>query len=154
MKTGAPLDAFQRHLRALWRAETLIARFKLAALLKKSGLLVFAGLIAVFGLAMLNFAAYRALTPLWGEVWALIAVAFGDFAVAGLLILVAASGRDTSELTLANELRDQAIAALDLDARLAVDDVTRVVRRPMQYAECTSATIGAIVAALLRHRGK
>jgi len=150
--TEEVLDAVQRHLRALWRAEMLIAQIKLAALLKRSGLMVFAGLIAVFGLATLNFAAYRALTPLWGEVWALVAVAAGDFVIAGILVLMAARTSDAPELPLANELRDQAVAALELDARLAVDGVTGFVRRPVQLAGSASAILVSIVSALLRAR--
>lgn len=152
MRTEETLDAIQRHLRALWRAEMLIVQIKLGALLKRSGLMILAGLIAVFGLATLNFAAYRALTPLWGEVWALVAVAVGDFVVAGLLILLASRSSDTPELALANELRDQAIAALELDARLAVDEVTGFVRRPVQVAGSASAILASIIAALLRAR--
>jgi hypothetical protein len=130
----------------------LIAQIKLAALVKRSGLMIFAGLIAVFGLATLNFAAYRALTPLWGEVWALVAVAVGDFVVAGLLALMAAGTSEAPELPLATELRDQAVAALELDARLAVDEVTGFVRRPVQLAGSASAILASIISALLRAR--
>ena len=152
MKFDETLEAVQRHLRALWRAEMLIAQIKLAALLKKSGLMIFAGLIAVFGLATLNFAAYRALSPLWGEVWALVAVAVGDFVIAGILILIAARTSDAPELPLANELRDQAVAALELDAQVAVDEVTGFVRRPVQLAGSASAILAAIITAFLRAR--
>lgn len=152
MRSEETLDAIQRHLRALWRAEMLIAQIKLAALLKRTGLMAFAGLVAVFGLATLNFAAYRALTPLWGEVWALVAVALGDFIIAGVLVLMAARNSDAPELPLANELRDQAIAALELDARLAVDEMTGFVRRPVQLAGSASAILASIITALLRTR--
>jgi hypothetical protein len=152
VKPDDALVALQRHLRALWRAELLIAQIKLAALLKRSGLVIFAGVIAVFGLATLNFAAYRALTPLWGEVWALVAVALGDFVIAGILILIAARTADAPEIPLAQELRDQAIAALELDARLAVDEVSGFVRRPVQLAGSASAILASIISVLLRMR--
>jgi uncharacterized membrane protein len=145
---ASPTDAIQRHLRALWRAEMLIAQIKLGALMKKGGLMLFAGLVAVFGLATLNFAAYRALAPLWGEVWALVAVAAADFVIAGILALVAMRSSEAPELQLANELRDQAIAALELDVRLAVDEV----RRPVQLAGSASAILASIITALLRAR--
>jgi hypothetical protein len=154
VRTEDSRDAFQRHLRALWRAETLIAQIKLAALLKKSALMLFAGLIAIFGLATLNFAAYRALIPLWGDVWALVAVGAGDFVIAGLLVLLASRTSDSPELPLANELRDEAVAALELDARLAFDDATRFVRRPVQFAGSASAALLSIIASLLRMRRK
>jgi hypothetical protein len=130
----------------------LIAQIKLTALIKRSGLMIFAGLIAVFGLATLNFAAYQALTPIWGEVWALVAVALGDFVIAGILILIAARTSDAPEMPLAQELRDQAIAALELDARLAVDEVTGFVRRPVQLAGSASAILASIITAFLRAR--
>lgn len=152
MRTEETLDAFQRHLRAVWRAETLIAQIKLGELLKRTGLVVFAGLIAIFGLATLNFAAYRALTPLWGDVWALVAVAVGDFVIAGLLIMLASRSGKSSDLALATELRDQAFAALELDARLAVDEVSSLVRRPVQFAGSASAILASIIAAILRRR--
>ena len=71
MKTEDTVRAFQRHLRALLRAELLIAEIKLGVLLRKTALVAFAGVIAVFGLATLNIAAYNVLAPIWGEVWAL-----------------------------------------------------------------------------------
>jgi hypothetical protein len=154
VKPEDTLDAMQRHLRTLWRAETLIAQIKLAALLKKSGLIAFAGLIAVFGMATLNVAAYRALTPVWGDVWALVAVAVGDFLIAGILVAIASHIAEGRELPLVNEMRDEAIEALELDARLAIDQVTGFVRRPVQLAGTATAAIASIIAALLgRRRG-
>ena len=50
-----------RHLRILWRAERVIAETRLRILLRRSMLYALAGLIAVFGLAMLNVAAFYAL---------------------------------------------------------------------------------------------
>ncbi len=51
MKAEESVRSFQRHLRALLRAELLIAEIKLNALLKKTMLMAVAGVIAVFGLA-------------------------------------------------------------------------------------------------------
>jgi hypothetical protein len=152
VRTEETLDAFQRHLRALLRAETLIAQIRLGEFFKRTGLVIFAGLIAIFGLATLNFAAYRALTPFWGEVWALVAVAVSDFVIAGLLVMLASRSSKSSDLALAQELRDQACAALELDARLAVDEVSSLVRRPAQFAGSASAILASIIAAILRYR--
>lgn len=152
MKIDDTLDAFQRHLRALLRAEMLLAEIKLGALARKSVLMIFAGLIAVFGLATLNFAAYRALVPLSGDVWALVAVAAGDFAIAVVLVLLASRKTISPELPLANELRNQAMAALELDARLARDEAVELVRRPVRIAGSVSAMLASIIATLLRAR--
>ena len=113
MKAEDTVRSFQRHLRALLRAELLIAEIKLNALLKKTMLMAVAGVIAVFGLATLNVAAYHLLVPIWGDLWALVAVAAGDFVITGALMLAAARPSKAPTLPLATELRDQAIAALD-----------------------------------------
>lgn len=150
MNAEEAFKVFQRHLRALLRAELLIAEIKLGAMLKKTALMIVAGLIAVFGLATLNVAAYHALEPIWGDVWALLAVAAGDFVIAGILILAASRPASTPELRLATELRDQSVEAIELDARLAIGEVTSFVRWPLK----TATSILSIIAELLRNRRK
>ena len=152
MNTDETLNAFRRHFRALWRAEMVIAEIKLGALVKKVGLVFVAGFIALFGLATLNFAAYKALVPIWGDVLALVAVAIGDFVIAGILVALASRTPRKPEIELANELRDQAVTALELDARLAVEDVTARVRRPLMIARSASGSLISIIMALLRSR--
>ena len=152
MSTEENLNAFLRHLRALWRAESTIAEIKLGLLAKRSGLMAFAGLIGAFGLAMLNVAAYFALAPIWGDVWAMVAVAVADFVIAGILIAVANRQSKEPEIALAGELRDQAIEAIELDARIAVDEVSGFVRRPVQVAGTASAALISIITAILRAR--
>jgi hypothetical protein len=152
VNTDETLNAFLRHLRALWRAESTIAEIKLGLLAKRSGLMAFAGLIGAFGLAMLNVAAYFALAPAWGDVWAMVAVAAVDFVIAGILILMASRQSKDPEIALASELRDQAIEAIELDARIAVDEVSGFVRRPVQVAGTASAALISIITAILRAR--
>jgi hypothetical protein len=152
VNTDESLSAFLRHLRALWRAETLIAEIKLGLLARRSGLMLFAGLIAAFGLAMLNVAVYLALAPAWGDVGAMVAVAIGDFVIAGLLFMTASRQTKDPEIALASELRDQAIEAIELDARIAVDEVSGFVRRPVQVAGTASAALISIITAILRAR--
>ena len=152
MNTDEPINAAMRHLRALWRAEMVIAELKLGILVKKSGMLAFAGLIGVFGLAMLNVAAYLALAPIWGEVLGMVAVGIGDFVIAAILVVLAGRSSKEPEIALASELRDQAVEALELDARIAVDEVTGFVRRPVQVAGSASAALISLVTAILRAR--
>ena len=152
MNTDESLSAFLRHLRALWRAETLIAEIKLGLLAKRSGLMLFAGLIAAFGLAMLNVAVYLALAPVWSDVGAMVAVAIGDFVIAGILFMLASRQTKDPEIALASELRDQAIEAIELDARIAVDEVSGFVRRPVQVAGTASAALISIITEILRAR--
>ena len=114
--------------------------------------LLFAGLIGAFGLAMLNAAAYLALRPIWGEVWAMVAVAIADFIIAGILAFLAMRQSREAEVALASEIRDQAIEGIELDARLAVDEVAGFVRRPVQVAGSASAALISIITAILRAR--
>jgi len=90
--------------------------------------------------------------PIWGDVLALVAVAIGDFVIAGILVALASRTPRKPEIELANELRDQAVTALELDARLAVEDVTARVRRPLMIARSASGSLISLIMALLRSR--
>jgi hypothetical protein len=114
-----PLDAVTRHVRLLVRAETLILEVRLRALAQQSLLFATAGVVAAIGLAMLNVAAYVALEPLWGGLWTALAMAAADFIVAAVLAFVATRNPKAADLDMANQLRDQALETLALDARMA-----------------------------------
>jgi hypothetical protein len=114
-----PLDAVTRHVKLLVRAETLILEVRLRALARQSLLFAAAGVVAAIGLAMFNVAAYVALEPLWGGVWTALAMAAADFLVAAVLAFVATRNLKGSDLDMANQLRDQALQTLALDARMA-----------------------------------
>lgn len=104
-----------RHLRILWRAERIIAETRLRVLLRRSMLYAFAGLIAVFGLAMLNVAAYFFLHTYWGPIWAALAAALGDLVIALVMVLIALAIRPGPELPAALELRDISMQGLEAE---------------------------------------
>ena len=104
-----------RHLRVLWRAERIIAETRLRVLMRRSMLYAFAGLIAVFGLAMLNVAAYFFLRGLWGPIWAALAAALGDLVIALIVVLIALAIRPGPELPAALELRDVSMQGLEAE---------------------------------------
>jgi hypothetical protein len=123
-----------RHLRVLWRAERIIAETRLRVLLRRSMLYAFAGLIAVFGLAMLNVATYLFLHDLWGPIWSALAAALGDFIVAIIVMLIALAITPGPELSTAIELRDVSMQGLEtelgpLQERLAW--LSRAARDPL-----------------------
>jgi hypothetical protein len=110
------IDNVVRHLRILWRADSIIADIYLRLLVTRSGLLSFAGLIAVFGLVMLNVAGYLALGQQWGQIWAAVAMALIDFVISLVLVVIAARTKPGRELDLALEVRGIALHGLQNEA--------------------------------------
>jgi hypothetical protein len=128
------LQLILRHLRVLWRAERVIAETRLRIVLRRSMLYAFAGLIAVFGLGMLNVAAYFFLAERWGAIWAALAAALGDFVIAALVVGVALATRPGPEMAAALELREISVEGLEaelapLQERFAW--LTRATRDPL-----------------------
>jgi hypothetical protein len=146
------ITAIKRHLRVFWRAESLIIEMRLHAVMRRTGFFAFAGLIAVFGLAMLNVAAYFALAPTWGDALAMLVVAVADFIIAGILIAIGSRESSGIELTLAQDLRDQALEGLEIEARNAADEVSSVVRRPVEMAGSAGAFLVSLIRGFLRGR--
>jgi hypothetical protein len=146
------IAAIMRHLRVVWRAESLIIDMRLRAILRRTGFFAFAGLIAVFGLAMLNVAAYFALAPIWGDALAMLVVAVADFIIAGILIAIGSRETTGIELTLAEELRDQAIEAIEIEARNLAEEVSGAVRRPAEIAGSVGAFLISLILGFLRGR--
>ena len=119
-----------RHLRILWRAERVIAETRLRILLRRSMLYALAGLIAVFGLAMLNVAAFYALQPHWGPVWAALIAALGDFVIAVVIFSLAQASKPGLETTAAVELRDASVEGLEAELAPLQTWFTRAARDP------------------------
>ncbi len=110
-------DQFISHLQVLSKANSLIARIWLAVMARRFALFVFAGLIAVFGLAMADVAGFFALQSVVSTVWAATIVALVDFAIAAVMALIALTAKPGPELDLALEVRGMAIKSLQADAR-------------------------------------
>jgi hypothetical protein len=138
-----------RNARVLWRAESLIVEIKLKSALRRMGFVAFAGLIAVFGLGMLNVAAYFALRPYWGDALAMLAVAVADFIIAGILVALASRDAASRDLEFATELRDQAIEGIELESRAAAD---RFVHKPVEIAGGVSNILFSLLMGFLRGR--
>ncbi|HLN11210.1 MAG TPA: phage holin family protein [Xanthobacteraceae bacterium] len=156
------MDNIVRHLRVLWRADSIIADIRFRVLLRRSGLIAFASLIAVFGLFMLNVAGYFALEQFWGPIWAAAVVSLIDFVVALVLVLIAARSNPGHELDLALEVRGLAMRGLEDEAQsvqaslVALHDeirgvstaLTGFVRHPLDAA--LPALIGPLTNILLK----
>jgi hypothetical protein len=104
-------------LRLLQKADSLIARFWLRVAARRFALALFAGLVAMFGLAMANLAGFSALEGALGPVWAPAVVALVDLALATIVWRLGANIKPDSAIDLAFDLRQMAVEALQADAR-------------------------------------
>jgi hypothetical protein len=109
------LQRIFRHARDLWRVEGTIAQARFGLTMRRSVLYALAGLIAVFGLGMLNVAAFFAFQPSWGPVWAAVAAAFGDFVVAAIVAAIALTAKPGPHLNAALEMRQSALDGIDAE---------------------------------------
>jgi hypothetical protein len=111
------IEDLMQDLRLLQKADSLIARFWLRVAARRFALVLFAGLVALFGLAMANLAGFRALEGALGPVWAPAVVALVDFGLAAIVWGLAAAIKPDSAIDLAFDVRQMAVEALDADAR-------------------------------------
>jgi membrane protein implicated in regulation of membrane protease activity len=124
-----------RNLRLLWRADKIIAEMRLRHMLGGLGLLAFAALISAFGLLMFELAAYFALVNVMSAI-AAAAILGGVNLVIALILVIIASRRSMGgqELTLANEIHDTAIEALQIEAQAVQAQVNRLMHHPLEGA--------------------
>jgi hypothetical protein len=142
------IDHLLRDLQVLRKADVLIAKIWLNVVLRRAGLVAFAGLIAVFGLGMANVAGFYGLQAPVGPVWAAAIIALADLAIAGIVLLVASKMQPGRELELALDVRQMAIGSLQTDARdltIAIEgignevkavkaNIARMVQHPLDVA--------------------
>ena len=111
------IEDLMQDLRLLQKADSLIARFWLRVAARRFALGLFAGLIAIFGLAMGDIAGFRALEGALGPIWAPVVVMLADFALAAIVWGLGAFAMPDSAIELAFDVRQMAVEALQADAR-------------------------------------
>jgi hypothetical protein len=128
------IDSLVANLRALLRANSIIADIHARHLVARTSLTGFAALIAAFGVVMLGLAAYLALEEILGSVWAAVSVGLANFVIALGLILIASRVRPGRDLELAREVHRTAMDALLADGRALeteIADFKQVLRHPL-----------------------
>jgi hypothetical protein len=120
-----------KHLRLLWRTDRVIADIRLRHLLVGLGLRAFAALIAVFGLLLFELAAYLALVQIVSAAQAAAALGGCNFAIAGVLLLIAARPPSGREIELANEIHASSMDALQLEARSLQSRISSLINHPL-----------------------
>ncbi|MBA7650387.1 hypothetical protein ES703_58190 [subsurface metagenome] len=121
-----------KNLRLLWRTDRIIAEMRLRRMLVSLGLRAFAALIAAFGLLMFELAAYFALVQVLSAIIAAAILGAVNFAIALILLLLASRRGPGQELTLASEIHDSAIDALQGEARATQSQVNRLLHHPLE----------------------
>jgi 4-amino-4-deoxy-L-arabinose transferase-like glycosyltransferase len=121
-------------LRALWRTDRIIADIRLKHLLVSLGLRAFAALIAAFGLLMLELAAYFALVQIWSAISAAAVLGLVNFVIAAVLFVLAGRPPSGRELELASEIHGSAVDTLQIEARAAQAQFSRMINHPLNNA--------------------
>ena len=111
------IDDLLHDFRLLQKADSIIARFWLRVLARRFALHFFAGLIAAFGVGMANVAGFYAMQPPLGPIWAAAIIAVVDFALAVIVLAIAANAKPDPSIELAFDVRNMAVEKLQADAR-------------------------------------
>ena len=125
-------DNIVRNLRLLWRTDRIIAEMRLRHMPVGLSLRAFAALIAAFALLMFELAAYFALVQVLSAIVAAAILGAVNLAIALILLLIASRRSLGQELTLANEIHDSAIDALQVEAQAAQSQVNRLLHHPLE----------------------
>jgi hypothetical protein len=120
-----------KQLRVLWRTDRIIADIRMRHMLVGLGLRAFAALIAAFGLLMLELSAYFALVQIWSAILAAAILGAVNFAIAAILLAIAAKPPGGRELELATEIHGSAVDALQLEARALQSQVSGAFHHPL-----------------------
>ncbi|MGD9296881.1 MAG: phage holin family protein [Chromatiales bacterium] len=149
------MERFVHSLRILWRTDRLLTQNEIRLLSKKLQLNALAGLVALFGLAMLSLAIFFALVPYWGESLAALAVGGADILLAALLIGYARSIKPAPEVEMIREMREVAlndlkdeVALADAELMALKDEVRSFLRNPVE--SILPAAIGPLLVAITR----
>ncbi|MGJ8583607.1 MAG: phage holin family protein [Marinosulfonomonas sp.] len=105
-----------RNLKIIWRTQALISERRLADLARKSTIAAGAGIVALFGVAMLDVAAFLWLGSLMEPALAAVIVALGNFILAGLILFLANSSSRSDEIAMAREVQDIALKDIEAEA--------------------------------------
>jgi hypothetical protein len=124
-------DNVARNLRALLRADKIIAEIRLRHMLVGLGLKAFAALVAAFGLLMLELAAYFALVQIWTAIVSAAVLGLFNFAVAAVILMIATMRPHGPDLDLASEVHGSAIDALQVEAQALHSEIKGAFHHPM-----------------------
>ena len=133
------------------RTELLVAEMRLRSYARKAALLAVALGVALFGLGMLNVAAFLWLSETFGPVATALGIAADICAVAAAAFVIGYTLKPGPELQLAEEMRDTALETVEGEvARMQSAGVTGLVTGAVELgaARLLMPTVGALVGGL------
>ena len=157
------MERFTHSTKVLWRSERLLLGNEVRQGTQKFGFTALAGLVAVFGLAMLGVAFFFALVPYVGYALAALIVGAVDFLIAAVLIAVSRAVKPSPEVEMIREMRNMAlndiedeVARTEADIVAFKDGVTRFVRNPLEaiIPGAMGPLLGALTRGVTHHKRK
>lgn len=149
------MNRISRNISIILRAEQSIARRRMAVLRNQTGLMMFAGLVAVVGIIMLNIAAFYELSVTMTPQKSALIVALVNLVLAGILVFVATRMSAAKDIEPVEELRDLAMGDLELEIQSAADEISdigssirRMARDP--FGSVLPSVIAPLLASLIR----
>ncbi|MBV1895926.1 MAG: hypothetical protein KUG70_05665 [Rhodobacteraceae bacterium] len=149
------MNRISRNISIILRAEQSIARRRMAVLRNQSGLMMFAGLVGVVGVIMLNVAAFYELGTTMSPQKSAMIIALVNLALAVVLIVIASRMSAAKDIQPVEELRDMAIGDLEVEIQSAVEElndignsVRRIARDPL--GSLLPSVIVPLLASLIR----
>lgn len=134
------MEVFVRHLKLLWTSERMLGELKLRVFTHKIILGALAALAGLFGLGMLNLAAFFALEVSQGKALAALYVALANLVLAVVLVLIAQRLAPGPEAKVVEEVREMALADLEAEARVVQNEL-RLVRDEIMGFRSTISTL-------------
>lgn len=138
------MNRISKSVSLIIRSERLMAQRRRAVIGKQACLLGFGILVAGIGVVMITVSAYLALAVSLGAPLAALIVSLVDFALAGVLVLVASKQSAEEELKPVTEVRDMAMDDLDQEFQMATQEVRTFIDGVRTFGQNPLADIGLI----------
>ncbi len=137
------------------RTELLLAEMRLRSYARKAAFLAVALGVALFGLGMLNVAAFLWLSEAFGPVRTALGIAVVNFAAAAVAFAIGHTLKPGPELRLAEEMRDTALETVESEvARVQSAGVTGLVTGAVEIgaARLLLPTVSALLGGLRKKK--
>jgi hypothetical protein len=121
------MNRISRSITTIYRTESLIARRSLAVIQNQTILMALAGVLAMIGLVFLNLCFYFILSGLVSPTWAACILAILNLILTLVLAITAAKLNVEREIAPVVEVRDMAIADLEVEMQDFGSDVRQIV---------------------------